>query len=68
MAGDTLGRDFALRTVTGDAIRFRRHENVGRFMALGRVMTNVAIKWLLRRRIDLMLGVIKTGLRHPTID
>src|SRR5207237_6497964 len=54
--------------MTRDTVRFRRHQNVGRFMALLRLMTNVAIEWFLRRRIDLVFGVVEISLRHPAID
>ncbi len=44
------------------------HEHVGRFAALQRVMTNVAVERLLGVRINLMFHVIETCLRHPAID
>ena len=31
-------------------------------------MTNLAVERLLRRRVDLMLGMVEICLRHPTID
>ena len=68
VTGDALSHDLALRTVARDAIRFPRHEHVGGFAALQRVMTNVAVERLLGVRINLMFHVIETCLRHPAVD
>ena len=67
VTGDALGHNFSLRTVATDAIRFRWHENIRSVAALGRAVTNVAIKRHVRVRIRLMFGMIKIGLRHPAI-
>ena len=67
VTGDAFGHDFALRAMTSNAIRFHRHENIGSVAALGRAVTNVAIKRHVRIRIRLMFGVIEIGLRHPAI-
>ena len=68
VASRAVGDDFSLRTVTGGAVRFRRHEHIGSFATLSSAMTNVAVERRLRRRIDLMFRVIEIGLRHPAID
>jgi len=54
---DTFRNDLTRRTVTGDAVRFRRHQYVGRLPALRGVMTDVAIERFLRVRIGFELAL-----------
>jgi len=68
MAGDAFGHDSSLRTVTSDAVRFHRHENIRSVATLHGMVTNVAIERRVRIRICLMFGVIEICLGHPAID
>ena len=67
MAGNALSHHFASWTVAGDAARFRRHEHVGSFAALQRLMATVAIECLLCVGIDSMFGVIEVCLQQPAV-
>ena len=68
MASDTVGSNFPGRTVAGHAISFNGHEHIGGFAARSGSVTSAAIDGLGSNRIDLMFGVVKTRLRHPTIN
>ena len=61
MAGDALSRNFPGRAVTGHAVGFDRHQNIGGSAALPGMVTLVTFD-------TGVFGVIKIGAQHPAID
>ena len=66
MAGRAIGCHFARRTVASHTIGFRRHEQIRCLATRLGSMTTVAVQLCVRNRIDLMFGVIKIYLGHPS--